>query len=114
MAQVFGIIGFFLAVIAVFIASEAMRRASRHILELETTIYKLTGRIQKLEGRLLNVEKATNLSESDRRRQKETLLALEKKTRAQKPEIQPGNGGDGDRYTPSQYRGATKKTLGIG
>lgn len=119
MLQIFGIIGFLLALIAIFIASESMRRTSHRMLELETAFYKLNGRIQKLELRMAEVEKDTGHSAAERRRQTETLLALEKKTRTERANngaIPPTGSASikeneqNERFTPSQY----KKTLGIG
>ena len=118
MTQIFGILGFFMALLAIFIASELMRRTNHRMLELETAFYKLSGRIQKAEARVLEIEKGANLSPADIKRQKETLIALEKKTRANRADISTtttsasarGNASS-ERYTPSEYK---KKTLGIG
>ncbi len=117
MVQIFGILGFFMALLAIFIASELMRRTNHRMLELETAFYKLSGRIQKAEARVLEIEKSANLTPADIKRQKETLIALEKKTRAEKVNT-PATGSasarenaPNDRYTPSEYK---KKTLGIG
>lgn len=102
-----------MALLAIFIASELMRRTSQRMLELETAFYKLSGRIQKVENRVLAIEKDANLSPDDIKRQKETLIALEKKTRANKEvtPTTPRKNSSSDRYTPSEYK---KKTLGIG
>ena len=120
MTQIFGILGFFMALLAIFIASESIRRTNHRMLELETAFYKLSGRIQKAEARVLEIEKGANLSPADIKRQKETLIALEKKTRANRAERESppattsasarGNASS-ERYTPSEYK---KKTLGIG
>lgn len=112
MVQIFGIIGFFMAILAIFIASEMMRRTNQRMHELETAFYKLNLRIQQVENRVLEVEKGVNLTAEDRKRQKETLLALEKKTRTPKTGIAGHKENEANaRYTPSQYK---KKTLGIG
>jgi len=119
MMQIFGVIGFFMAVLAIFLASETIRRTNQRMLELETAFYKLSGRIQQLELRMAEVEKDTGHSAAERRRQTETLLALEKKTRAQRADTAeaPSTGiasskenEQNERYVPSQY----KKTIGIG
>ena len=117
MTQIFGILGFFMALLAIFIASESIRRTNHRMLELETAFYKLSGRIQKAEARVLEIEKGANLSPADIKRQKETLIALEKKTRANRSDTPAttsasarGNASS-ERYTPSEYK---KKTLGIG
>ena len=119
MMQIFGVIGFFMAVLAIFIASESMRRTSHRMLELETAFYKLSARIKNIELRMAEVEKDTGHSAAERRRQTETLLALEKKTRTQRTDnaAVPATGiaskrenEQNERYVPSQY----KKTLGIG
>ncbi len=106
-----------MALLAIFIASELMRRTNQRMLELETAFYKLSGRIQKVEARVLKIEKDANLSPADIKRQKETLIALEKKTRANKADVSTTGSASAkenapnDRYTPSEYK---KKTLGIG
>ena len=102
-----------MALLAIFIASELMRRTNQRMLELETAFYKLSGRIQKVEARVLEIEKDANPSPDDIKRQKETLIALEKKTRANKKDAStiPRGNSSSDRYTPSEYK---KKTLGIG
>ncbi len=102
-----------MALLAIFIASELMRRTNQRMLELETAFYKLSGRIQRVEGRVLAIEKDANTSPADIKRQKETLIALEKKTRANKESISTTarDKPSSDRYTPSEYK---KKTLGIG
>jgi len=119
MMQIFGVIGFFMAVLAIFLVSETIRRSNHRMLELETAFYKLSGRIQQLELRMAEVEKDTGHSAAERRRQTETLLALEKKTRTQRTDTTdvPSTGiasskenEQNERYVPSQY----KKTLGIG
>ena len=118
MTEIFGILGFFMALLAIFIASEMMRRANHRMLELETAFYKLNGRIQRAEARILEVEKGSALTPADLKRQKETLIALEKKTRAGRNDVAtsksagPQENTPDNRFAPSQYQ--KKKTLGIG
>lgn len=114
MAQIFGIIGFFLSMLAIFIASEMMRRANQRILHAETAVYKLSGRINKLEAQLAEGVHNTQMTPAQIKRQKETLIALEKKTRQQRADTPTtGNAGirqnaDNARFVPSQF----KKTTG--
>lgn len=91
-----------------------MRRATARILEAETAVYKLSGRILQLEARMKDVEHSSHISPEQIKRQQETLIALEKKTRRQNKQT-PATGianstqnAENSRYMPSQF----KKTTG--
>ncbi len=84
MVGVIGFIGFFISLIALFVVNETARRANERLLELETAYYKLVGRLQALEKNQLSMEEVTGATRQHMQRQKDTLLALEKKTRAHK------------------------------
>lgn len=84
MVEVIGFIGFFVSLIALFVVNETARRANERIVELEMAYYKLTGRIHTLEKHQISIEELTGAKRQHAQRQKETLLALEKKTRAHK------------------------------
>ncbi|MCK5445686.1 MAG: hypothetical protein KAI73_08685 [Rhodospirillaceae bacterium] len=114
MAQIFGIIGFFISMLAIFVATEMMRRSTQRILHAETAVYKLSGRIQQLEARVLELERDAQVTPAQRKRQQETLMALEKKNRRQNEQL-PATGitnttqaEENSRYMPSQF----KKTTG--
>lgn len=110
MAQIVGIIGFFMALLAIFVSSEFSRRTNQRMLAIETEFFKLSGRIMHLEQRLSEIEATPTTSAADRKRQKETLLALEKKTRNTRSSANLTEYESAERYTPSQY----KRTLGKG
>lgn len=100
MAQVFGIIGFMLALLALFFASEIMRRSSHRLTELETALFKATLRIQQMESRMTQVDRLATEIRHEKKRQAETLTALAGKG-ALSPTAAPVAS---DRFTPSSQR----------
>lgn len=100
MAQIFGIIGFMLALLALFFASEIMRRSSHRQTELETALFKATLRIQQIESRMSQVDRLATEIRHEKKRQAETLTAL-----AGKGTLGPAaDPGVSDRFTPSSQK----------
>lgn len=98
MAQIFGIIGFLLALLALFFASEIMRRASHRQTELEAALFKATMRIQQIENKMSQVDRLATEIRHEKKRQAETLTAL-----AGKGALAPSSTTP-DRFTPSSQR----------
>lgn len=110
MIQTFGILGFFLALLALYFASEVMRRASHRQAELEAALFRATTRIQKLENSVYHVEKLAADIRHQRKRQAQTITALANKGDEERAVAQKSAShatGSGERFTPSTH---AKKT----
>lgn len=105
MAQVFGILGFSLSLLAVYFASEVMRRTAHRIAELDAALFKANTRIQKMEGGIYHVEKLAAEIRHQRKRQAETITALANKGDLQRAIHAEGSG---DRFTPSTHAQTTQ------
>ena len=112
MAQVFGILGFFLGLLALFFASEVSRRANHRQAELEAALFKAMTRLQKIESNVFHVEKLAADLRYQRKRQAETLTALAKKGEAQAQASSNHARGSGERFTPSTHHRDGKRKTG--
>jgi len=79
MAQIFGILGFLLALLALFFASEVMRRANHRQVQLEAALFKATTRISQIENKMAQVDRLATEIRYEKKRQAQTLTALANK-----------------------------------
>ncbi|MBF0247613.1 MAG: hypothetical protein HQL36_06010 [Alphaproteobacteria bacterium] len=82
MTQVFGIIGFILALVALFVASEIMRRATHRHNELQTALVRTQKQLAGVEGKIHTLEVQLDDMDRQRKRQAETIAALAAKAEA--------------------------------
>jgi len=106
MAQIFGILGFFLSLLALFFASEVMRRANHRQAQLEAALFKSITRIQKLESSVYHVEKLAAEIRHQRKRQAETITALAQKGETTQTPPRP-YAETSERFTPSSQTTST-------
>jgi hypothetical protein len=104
MLQMFGILGFFLGLLAIFFASEVMRRATHRQSELEMALFKANLRIQQIESQMARIDRMATDIRYERKRQAGTITAL-----AQKGELKTGPAPatehvDRERFTPSSHK----------
>lgn len=103
MAQVFGILGFLLSLLAVFFASEVMRRANHNHAKMDMALFKLTTRIQQIESKMAQVDRLAAEVRYEKKRQAETINAMAQKGQI-KPAPTPHERAETDRFTPSSYK----------
>ena len=82
MAQVFGIIGFILSLLALFITSEVMRRTNHRHNELQGALVRTQKQLIGIETKVRNLEVQLNDMERQRKRQAETIASLAAKAEA--------------------------------
>jgi len=103
MAQIFGVIGFFIGLLAILFASEVMRRSSEHQTKMQAELFKMQMRIKDLENKVHRVDQATTEIHHQKTRQAETLTALAAKGETEAPPKAPRRTqqrGSGSRFTP--------------
>jgi len=112
MTQTIGILGFFLALLALYLASEVMRRANHRQEILEAEVFKANARLQKLESSVFHVEKLAAEIRHQRRRQAETITALANRADAQRDATLDLPQRGGERFTPSSQNKAKTRNTG--
>jgi len=103
MAQIFGVIGFFIGLLAILFASEVMRRSAEHQTKTQAELFKMQMHIKDLENKVHRVDRATTETHHQKARQAETLTALAAKGEAETPPKAPRRthqSGSGSRFTP--------------
>jgi len=106
MTQVFGILGFFLGLLAIFLVSEFTRRSSQNQVKLEAEVFRSKMRIEELESKVLKVDRMTTEMHHQKKRQAETLTSMAHKGEVAMSEEKPRKkrlSGSGARFTPSEY-----------
>ncbi|MBL4747866.1 MAG: hypothetical protein JKY17_03535 [Magnetovibrio sp.] len=113
MVQVFGILGFIIAFLAIILVGEFRVRTSQRLLKLEANLAKSMARIQIFEDRLLQIDRITTEIHDQKVRQSQTLTALASKgddgvqsanSSSPEPVRRPRRGDAGNRFVPSEYK----------
>jgi len=103
MGQIFGILGFFLSMLAIFFASEIMRRSSDRQIKLESALFKAQIQIQEIEKKMGKVNRLAEDLRHQKKRQAETITALANKSEAVKEETAKEETA---RFVPSEHKQA--------
>jgi hypothetical protein len=109
MTQIFGIIGFFISLLAILFASEVMRRSTEHNTQMKAELFKAQMRIKDLENNVRHVARAQSENHHQKVRQAETLTALANKGEQEAletltPTPRKGSGSGSARFTPYSHK----------